>query len=193
MPLQQKSQSSRIEILDAALDLVRSSGAFSLTIDAVAEKSGFSKGGVLYNFPTKDALIRAMVQLLADRFSQDIETARAGYPESDSPTVMGMIDVTESWVQRESTVARAMLVTTLCDAGHIEPFLELKRRLKLQIEAETSDRPRDMAIWAALEGIHFSTAHGVSVHSDEDRRVILNELRGRLADRETNQNGKSRQ
>ena len=37
-------------------------GAGKLTLDAVAERAGLSKGGLLYNFPTKDALLQAMIQ-----------------------------------------------------------------------------------------------------------------------------------
>ncbi|WP_417671844.1 TetR/AcrR family transcriptional regulator [Roseibium sp.] len=181
MRSQQKSQSSRIEILDAAIDLVREAGALSLTIDAVAERSGFSKGGVLYNFPSKDALIQAMVQLVADRFGADIEQARQNYLGSDCPTVLGMIDVTEKWVQRENSFARAVLVTNICTSGLIQPFMELKQKLKAQIETETMNLPQAMSVWAALEGIHFSTAHGVSVHTDNDRKAIFNELRSRMS------------
>ena len=52
-------KSSREKILDAAAELVAEIGAGRLTLEAVAEKAGLSKGGLLYNFPTKDALLQA--------------------------------------------------------------------------------------------------------------------------------------
>ncbi|MEM8704475.1 MAG: TetR/AcrR family transcriptional regulator, partial [Pseudomonadota bacterium] len=59
-----QSPDSKSDILTSAIEVIRRSGAQNFTIDAVAEESGFSKGGVLYNFPTKDALITGMVEFL---------------------------------------------------------------------------------------------------------------------------------
>jgi AcrR family transcriptional regulator len=54
------------EILQAAETVAIDEGLASLTIDRVAAVSGKSKGGVLYHFPTKEALIKGMI----DRIGQ---------------------------------------------------------------------------------------------------------------------------
>ena len=56
-PCTRGRKSSREKILDAAAELVTEIGAGRLTLEAVAEKAGLSKGGLLYNFPTKEAAI----------------------------------------------------------------------------------------------------------------------------------------
>ncbi|MBI2435830.1 MAG: TetR/AcrR family transcriptional regulator [Candidatus Hydrogenedentes bacterium] len=48
-------------LLDAAEAVVLESGGARVTLDAVAEKAGVSKGGLLYHFPSKEALLEAMV------------------------------------------------------------------------------------------------------------------------------------
>ncbi|TIP57248.1 MAG: helix-turn-helix transcriptional regulator, partial [Mesorhizobium sp.] len=50
---------SRDRILAAAADVARESGPGSLSLDAVASRAGVSKGGLLYNFPTKAKLMQA--------------------------------------------------------------------------------------------------------------------------------------
>src|SRR4051812_6559668 len=70
-------KSSREKILDAAAELVAEIGAGRLTLDAVAERAGLSKGGLLYNFPSKDALLQAMIQRMIDQVSEARETLRA--------------------------------------------------------------------------------------------------------------------
>lgn len=47
-------------MLDAAQAVVLAKGAGSLTLDAVAKQAGASKGGVMYNFPSKQALLAAL-------------------------------------------------------------------------------------------------------------------------------------
>ncbi|GAB4520651.1 MAG: TetR/AcrR family transcriptional regulator [Roseibium sp.] len=175
-----KSQDSKEEILQAALDLIRRSGAPSLTIDAVAVEAGFSKGGVLYNFPTKDALITGMVEYLAGQFEAEVEAARERNMASASPTLAAMIDVTEGWLRANRDVARAMLATKADRPDLSQPFMGVKERLRIAIEAEVSDLGKAWSVWAALEGLHFSEAHCVTIFSDDDRAAVFRELRGRL-------------
>jgi AcrR family transcriptional regulator len=44
--------SRKIEILDAASKIVNQRGIFNLTLEAVAEEAGISKGGLLYHYPS---------------------------------------------------------------------------------------------------------------------------------------------
>jgi AcrR family transcriptional regulator len=52
---------ARDRLLDAAERVVVESGATHLTLDAVAKSAGVSKGGLLYHFPSKEALLAGMV------------------------------------------------------------------------------------------------------------------------------------
>lgn len=61
-----KRINSRTKILDAAAQIIREVGASRLTLDAVAQRAGISKGGLLYNFPSKDALLQGMIQRIVD-------------------------------------------------------------------------------------------------------------------------------
>jgi AcrR family transcriptional regulator len=63
-------QSSRETILDAAEAVTVECGAVHMTLDAVAEKAGVSKGGLLYHFPSKEALLLALVKRFVDRFNE---------------------------------------------------------------------------------------------------------------------------
>lgn len=171
---------SKADILTAAIEVIRRSGAQSFTIDAVAEESGFSKGGVLYNFPTKDALITGMVEFLGGQFETDVLAARAANLGSKSPTLSGMIDVTERWLETRRDVAQAILATTVDRPELTEPFLKVKRRFKAAIADETDEFGKAMAIWSSLEGLHFSVAHCVSILDDKERAKVLSELRNHL-------------
>ncbi|KZM50303.1 TetR/AcrR family transcriptional regulator [Labrenzia sp. OB1] len=172
-----KSQDSKSEILKAALEVVKRSGAPSLTIDAVAEESGFSKGGVLYNFPTKDALITGMVEYLAGQFEGEVASARENHLTSQCPTLSAMIDVTEVWLRTHRDVAQAMLATKVDRPELSKPFIEVKKRLKAAIAEETTEFGKACAIWASLEGLHFSEAHCVTIFSEQERLEVFKELR----------------
>ena len=50
---------TKTRILSAAEAIVLERGVPALTLDAVAESAGLSKGGLIYHFESKEALIRA--------------------------------------------------------------------------------------------------------------------------------------
>ena len=52
---------TKTRILTAAEQVVLERGVPALTLDAVAEAAGLSKGGLIYHFESKEALIRAMI------------------------------------------------------------------------------------------------------------------------------------
>ena len=73
---------TKTEILDSALEVLRSGGA--LTIDAVARAVGITKPGVVHHFPTKDRLSMAVVDHLLDHWETEL-MHRAG-PDPDAVT-----------------------------------------------------------------------------------------------------------
>lgn len=69
---------ARERIMEAAAAVAHDVGPAHLSLDAVAERAGVSKGGLLYHFPTKQALIMAIVE----RHLAAIEAA-AGISDAD--------------------------------------------------------------------------------------------------------------
>jgi len=53
---------TRDRILDALETLLLDDGADKATLEAVASRAGVSKGGLLYHFPSKDAMMAAIEQ-----------------------------------------------------------------------------------------------------------------------------------
>ncbi|WP_245793210.1 TetR/AcrR family transcriptional regulator [Hydrocarboniphaga daqingensis] len=73
--------SSREAMLDAAVAVTLEQGASRLTLDAVAKRAGVSKGGVMYNFPTKEALLEALLERLTQHNRQAGEAIAAALPD----------------------------------------------------------------------------------------------------------------
>jgi AcrR family transcriptional regulator len=69
---------TRRNVLEAAAELVEHEGVAKLTLDAVAERAGLSKGGILHHFATKDSLVAAMIEDLVSQFEGDLSHHIAG-------------------------------------------------------------------------------------------------------------------
>jgi len=64
-------------IIDAAESIVDESGVAALTLEQAAKRAGVSKGGVLYHFPNKEALVAAMIARFTERFDHAVERLTA--------------------------------------------------------------------------------------------------------------------
>ncbi|MGW4089005.1 TetR/AcrR family transcriptional regulator [Nocardia sp. NPDC004750] len=68
---------TRDRILDALETLLLEKGMSHVTLENVAATAGVSKGGLLYHFKSKDALLAGLVRRLADRAGQQLDNSVA--------------------------------------------------------------------------------------------------------------------
>nr|WP_246315225.1 TetR/AcrR family transcriptional regulator [Kineococcus aurantiacus] len=67
---------TRDRLVDAFAGLVVTTGARSATLEAVAARAGVSKGGLLYHFASKDALVDGLLARLERLAAEDLEHMR---------------------------------------------------------------------------------------------------------------------
>jgi AcrR family transcriptional regulator len=68
---------TRDRILDALESLLLEKGMSQVTLENVAATAGVSKGGLLYHFKSKDALLAGLVRRLSERAEQQLGDAVA--------------------------------------------------------------------------------------------------------------------
>lgn len=67
--------SKREEILDSIVGLIEDKGVTGITFDAVAERSGVTRGGLIYHFPSRAALVQAIHEHMVRRWEDDLAAA----------------------------------------------------------------------------------------------------------------------
>lgn len=160
----------RDELLDAAEDLLCDQGSSALTLAAVADRAGVSKGGLLYHFNTKEALIRAMVERLIEEFDQLIATQ-----EYDTYTKR-YLGATLAAV-RSGRLRRWAVVTSA--SGNIfllAPLREAMARWHREGLADEPDPLSSQIVRLACEGLWDVASHDPDLYADGD----LDALQARL-------------
>ena len=170
-----KPRNSRDAILDAAEQVVRDKGSHHLTIDAVARESGLSKGGVLYNFPSKQALLEGMVDRAIECHVQRVETTREAL-KGPNRTLRAMLASRRDFSEKQP-VARAYLAATAENPELVDRITPLARERYEQIMAECADGDMALVLWMALEGIVLLDVIGLQLLPDDavervERRLI---------------------
>ncbi|WP_075289612.1 TetR/AcrR family transcriptional regulator [Pararhizobium arenae] len=70
---QKRPQLVRQQLLEVAARLSLENGVASVTLDAVSQAAGVSKGGLLHHFPNKMALLDGLFDDLTQKFDQELD------------------------------------------------------------------------------------------------------------------------
>jgi len=75
------AKAGRRRLVDSAVAVISRDGVAGLTLDAVAAEAGVSKGGLLYHFPTKQALLQGVVATVLDDWHESVAGLAAAEPD----------------------------------------------------------------------------------------------------------------
>ncbi len=146
---------TRQKILETAVSIVESNGAAHLTIDAVAAAAGLSKGGVLYHFPSKRALLEAMLSLLMETSTQRIQKLREEPPAQEQPTIVPMIQAEQEQQPKERAMALAILAAAAEDPSLLNPAKTFIADRFREAGVDTTDAQLAHILLLAAEGLRF--------------------------------------
>mgnify|MGYP000530308018 CR=1 FL=1 len=144
--------STKDRLLDAAEAVTTQKGTSRLTLDLVASTAKTSKGGLLYHFPSKPALIQAMLERKMAEFWQRFDQQMAEISQAANPTLRSLIALCRSLRPEEWDLHAALAVGLSEDPKLLIPVQSLYKNLWDRIEAECGDPTAAYAIWSAVEG-----------------------------------------
>lgn len=177
------TSNARNRILDGALELLRTEGGGAITLDASAKQVGLTKPGLMYHFPTKDALMCGVVEHVADRWEALLLARLGGPPESAvaHERIRAYVEVTMT-----APFDRADFVI-YSDVHYRAPLTEIWQRrlapwLALPADLPATERARLTAARMAADGYWTAAATGVFPVSEGDRAAFGSVLDGLVDD-----------
>jgi AcrR family transcriptional regulator len=166
----------RQRALDATIELAEEAGVAAITLEAVAARAGLSKGGLLHYFPSKPALLSAMVEEIVNRYYDLVAAEVAKAPEAGN-------QVPQAYVAASVTLGpNTQLWTAVLTASLLQPSLlavlrERARGLWDDGMAATTGDSVDAAIaWLAADGLWLSEMLGLYDLTPEMRAAIVTRL-----------------
>lgn len=168
--------SKRDQLLDATGRVVRRDGTNGLTLDAVAAEAGVSKGGLLYHFETKEALVRALIERLVSTFDERLEREQAKDKGPGSFTRAYARASIALEASSDDATASALVAATALSPDLLDP---LRARYKLWSRAfadDGIDATSALLIRLAVDGLWFADLLGLAPPSARARQRLLEQL-----------------
>jgi AcrR family transcriptional regulator len=165
---------TRARILAAAEELSCTLGPARISLDAVAMKAGVSKGGLLYHFPTKHDLLRALV-------SDHVEGLRRAL-EAESPPGAPPVERARAYFRvvlallAEPTAPQGLFAALAEDPEFIAPLREFRRAMLREVFGRCPDPDLARIAYFASEGALHSRLTDSQSQDAEARKRLFQSL-----------------
>jgi AcrR family transcriptional regulator len=171
--------STKLRIIDAAQEVVLRDGVARLTLDAAAAEAGLSKGGVLYHFPSRDALVAGMVDKIIDEFDEDIERELDGDEGPGCFTrayIRATMAPSATRPDREDRLGAALIAAAAAEPALLVPLQLAADRWQARLEGDGLDPTVATLLRLACDGLWLCDLFGLAPPSAELRTTVGAEL-----------------
>ncbi len=146
------STQTRKNILQAANRVVLRDGSNALTLDAVSKEAGISKGGLLYHYNTKEALISAMIEALISGADESMQAMQAEDPNRKGSWARAYINTCRQSDEADQ-ISAAMIPAAASDPNLLEPLRRTYETWQKKLDNDLGNTSRSTLIRLALDGL----------------------------------------
>jgi AcrR family transcriptional regulator len=133
----ERSAATREALLGATIECLVEDGYANTTTSRVAERAGVSRGAHLHHFQTRQALVAAAMERLAERRGAELLAAAENLPEGRERLVQGLDLLWASYANPLFQAALDLWSHARTDADLRERLVPVERRLDRQTLAVT--------------------------------------------------------
>ncbi len=175
------SDGARDRILDAAEACLLRHGAAGLVLDAGAREAEVSKGGLLYHFRSKEALIAGLTQRMLDHFEEVQDEAAARDPQRTGAWSRAYLSSTVAEDGQAADNSAQLMAGILAALGRESAELEELRerfgRWHRRLEQDGIDPITALIVRLATDGLWLSALLGLPGPDPETGARVLAALR----------------
>lgn len=166
---------ARTRILDAAESIVQAKGVPALTLEAAARAAGISKGGLLYHFASKEAMLSGLVARLSDSIRMDFDAvlaAQSGPCPASRAVLAWAFDHPDQVCEEHQRAGAVFLAVFHHDPAMLAPIRAVFAHIRNHLRADALPPGHALALMAASDGLFFGQLFGMYEQTEEDRQAI---------------------
>jgi len=172
-----RSERTRKAALQAALAIITRDGPTKLTLDAIAREAGMSKGGLMHQFPSKHAVLKALLEDEVGHFEAlHRQNLAAQSTKTTQPELLAHIATLRAAAMQPHSMAIALLGATADDPSLLSISRDRDAEREKTIKAEADDPELAMLRRAAALGLALGSIFGLSAMSAKERKRLFDLL-----------------
>ncbi|HLR03556.1 MAG TPA: TetR/AcrR family transcriptional regulator [Virgibacillus sp.] len=167
---------TRSKILEAAAYIIQSKGILSFTLEAVAKQANVSKGGLLYHFPSKEALVAGMVEHLMKNYIESIERNAKEDTSQHGRWTRSFIRGSFEQSTPDKHMNAGLMAAAAVNRELLEPVQDAYDLWQKRINEDQLDPIDSTILRLAVDGLWFSEIFDLSPLEKDHRQRVLERL-----------------
>jgi AcrR family transcriptional regulator len=172
-----KSELTRARIRVAAAKVIERDGAGHLTLEKVAAEADLSKGGLLYHYPSKDALLQGLLEHLLENRAGVVNNLGSAKGVSDAALLTNLIDADFDLPKDERIMAQGLIAASAENPELIAPAQHHVEAVFAQLGNSQTTATSARTIFLASQGLQFLELLGLLSLSTAERNEIRRHLK----------------
>lgn len=165
----------RQKLLDCAAQILVDRGLANLTVQAVAEAAGVTKGGLLHHFASKQKLTEALFAEQLRNLDSEIDAAMAADPVAHGRFTRAYVRSTLRVDHTGPCPCAALSVSTLIDPALRQAWGDWYRA-RLQRHRDTDAAPELQLVRYAADGVWLEDLMAQDGEPPIDRQTLLTQM-----------------
>lgn len=169
--MKNKDLDVRVRIFRAVQSLLAEKSGLHFSLELVAKEAGVSKGGLLYHFSTKDALLSALIVDYVEQLDRRIEQIQADKKLSYHESYFEIC--TSSDAIRAS---RVLIAVAAINEDLLIPMEVANKRWRERLSGSLKDKSKGLALSLLIDGYLLSASNEISSVSKQELKQALMKL-----------------
>lgn len=172
-----KAESTRARIRIAAARVIEQDGAAHLTLDKIAATAGLSKGGLLYHYPSKQALLEGLLTHLLGNRSKLIKALASDDEQNHTSLLNALIDADFDLPDEERIMAQGLIAASAENPDLLAPAREHVGNLFTALGTASPTAGAARIIFLASQGLQLLELLGLLSLSAPERNQVRQHLK----------------
>lgn len=172
-----RRSTTKQKILEAAAEISRESGPGNLSLEAVAAKAGVSKGGLLYHYPSKTALLKAVVESFVASFDEELARRKEMKAGRADALLDAYLDLFVEDHDCRRPPPSGLLAALSQDPEFLDPVRSHNRALLDRMRQTASDPAMALIVYLAIQGMRATNLLGLDVLDEEEFSEAVGKLK----------------
>ncbi|MBM7599603.1 AcrR family transcriptional regulator [Virgibacillus halotolerans] len=174
--MKSKSAIKRQHILKSATVFILENNFNKLTLDAVAKQAGISKGGLLYHFPNKEALLMGLTQYTFEEFTILTEAHAKEDPVEKGKWSRAYIEAVKWDLENNAALNVGIMAASTLDPKLSESMSHGYQHIQSKMEKDSIDSETVAIIRLAIDGLYYAELFNIAPLDEKSREKVIQQL-----------------
>jgi AcrR family transcriptional regulator len=167
---------ARERLMGCMMDIVRDEGAGALTYDNLVAKSGLTRGGVMYHFPSKESMLQGLVDHYVHRELGKVEERWEKHGKTPDGLLKAELECAIEVDDKDQQISVSLLPVVIQNPAMMNEIQKIVEERYQNLDQTSVGFEKAAITLLVIDAFEMSKAFGFTLLSEKKRKQILKTL-----------------